>query len=186
MGKAVKETALAAGELLEKLLLWARVQSGNYQLKTDVFDIDMLIITCIESLAEAAKLKNITINYKAENHLVMADKETVTFVLKNSIENAIKFSHEGSSITILTEVSKEEVKISVIDNGIGMDVERLINSFNIEYANPRKGTNGEKGYGISLPLCKDFIELNGGKTALKSVENKGTEFHFTLPRLKNQ
>ena len=184
-GKAIKDTALSTGVLLEKLLLWTRVQTGNYKVKPEIIDIRQLTSSCITTLADFAAQKNVTINYKGERHMVVADKDTTVFVIKSTLDNAIKFSHENGVVTVLSvEAENKQIKITILDNGVGIAKERLDSLFQLDRMHAAKGTRGEKGAGLSLLLCKDFAELNDGKLSLDSQEGHGTAFHLSLPMAK--
>jgi|GEM_PF-6009607 len=181
MGKAIKNAADKTGDLLEKLLLWSKVQTGNYPIKQEVINLCDIINSVVADLEDIAASKKITITCTSENIFVKADKKLITFVLRNVIENAIKFSYEESVVTVLCNSEKQnKTEIRITDSGIGMSEELINNVFHIQHAHARKGTKGEKGSGISLVLCKDFIELNGGEAYIESGAGKGTVFCFSL------
>ncbi|MDZ7777048.1 MAG: ATP-binding protein [Bacteroidales bacterium] len=102
--------------------------------------------------------------------------------MRNLISNAIKFTRQGGEIKISAEKSAKEILVSVSDNGIGIAPGRIEKLFRIDENDSTPGTNKEKGTGLGLILCKEFVEKHGGRIWVESVENKGTVFTFTLPR----
>ena len=96
--------------------------------------------------------------------------------------NAIKFSHSGGFVKITAEETEKEIKISIKDKGVGIKKYLLENLFRIDKSTTTKGTIGEKGTGLGLILCKEFIEKNNGKLIISSVENEGSTFTVVLPK----
>jgi signal transduction histidine kinase len=132
-------------------------------------------------LDNAAGQKSIVItNTVPDNIAVYADENMMSAVLRNLISNAIKFTHPGGKINISAE-KKEELTVSVSDNGIGIPKNRIEQLFRIDENYSTSGTQNEKGTGLGLILCKEFIEKHGGKIWVESEEGKGSIFHFTLP-----
>jgi two-component system sensor histidine kinase/response regulator len=101
-------------------------------------------------------------------------------VLRNLISNAIKFSGNKGKIKISAKKSCEEIIVSVSDNGVGIVPERLEKLFRLDESESTQGTNNEKGTGLGLILCKEFVEKHGGKIWAQSKPGKGTTFYFTL------
>ena len=106
-------------------------------------------------------------------------------VIRNLLTNAIKFSKEGGAVVIKSEPEGDMVMISVIDNGIGIAEENQKRLFGLENVHSTFGTKNEKGSGLGLVLCREFIERNGGKIWANSVLNQGSEFIFTVPSAMN-
>jgi signal transduction histidine kinase len=111
---------------------------------------------------------------------VFADKNMVSTVFRNLITNAIKFSHPDSSFTIRAFNDKGIVQIEVIDHGIGISNKNLEKLFRIDQSFSNYGTNKEKGSGLGLIICKEFVKLNQGKIWVDSKLGKGSSFKFTL------
>ncbi len=105
----------------------------------------------------------------------------VNFVVRNLLSNAIKFSFQKSKIEISQQLKDDFYIFTIQDYGIGMNNESKDKLFKIESANSIAGTANEKGTGLGLIICKEFIEKNGGKIWVESFENKGSSFHFSLP-----
>jgi signal transduction histidine kinase len=170
--------------LLENLLEWSRSQTGNIEFKRERFDLATLLELNKQLLQNQAQTKNISIiNENAQALQVDVHKHSVNTVIRNLISNAIKFTPEGGKIVLAAKATSEELQISVSDNGVGMTKEVMTKLFRIDTKITTKGTADEKGTGLGLILCKDFIEKNGGKIWVESEQGKGSTFHFTLPVL---
>lgn len=169
--------------LLENLLEWSRSQTGNIEFKPEVFDLTALLQQNIELLTVQAQNKQITIHRKeAEHELpVRAHKHSVNTVVRNLISNAIKFTPQGGTVTLSARPSERQLTVSIADTGVGMSPEIIKKLFRIDTKHTTKGTAEEKGTGLGLILCKDFIEKNGGKIWVESEVGKGSVFYFTLP-----
>jgi len=105
----------------------------------------------------------------------------VNFVVRNLMNNAIKFSYQNSKIEISQELKDDLYVFTIQDYGIGMNRETLEKLFKIESTHPISGTANEKGTGLGLIICKEFVERNGGSIWVESKEGKGSSFHFNLP-----
>ncbi len=102
-------------------------------------------------------------------------------MIRNLISNAIKFTPESGSVTLSAQVARQQVKVSITDTGVGMSPEVVSKLFRIDTKHSTKGTADEKGTGLGLILCKEFIEKNGGRIGVESEPGKGSVFFFTLP-----
>ena len=169
-------------ELLEDLLEWARSQTNKISLNIEPFNISSIVRSEELNLNQQAKNKNITIkNIVDANAIVLADKSTVRSIIRNLLSNAIKFSYTNSSIIIDSKVDSHFLKISVIDNGVGISYSKMKKLFDLDEKNSTKGTDGEKGTGLGLSLCNEFIKRNGGEFKIESSLGEGSVFSFTLP-----
>ena len=101
--------------------------------------------------------------------------------MRNIVANAIKFTNKGGKVEISSMQKKDHILISIKDNGIGMSEANLKKLFKIEEAYSTEGTNNEKGTGLGLILCKEFIKNHKGEIAAKSKLGKGTTFNITIP-----
>lgn len=168
--------------LLENLLEWSRSQTGAIEFKPEAFNLSELVQENIDLLNAQAHTKEITLHYaNAQPITVMAHKNSVTTVIRNLISNAIKFTPKGGTITLSATKSNEEALISISDTGVGMSIEVIDKIFRIDAKHSTKGTADEKGTGLGLVLCKDFVEKNKGSIGVQSEEGKGSTFYFTLP-----
>jgi len=171
-----------AFNLLENLLTWARMQTNLIQYNPKTFAVSKKINESIELLSGALTKKSIKIEVLSDEEItVYADVNMFSTVFRNLVANAIKFTHENGNISI--DIKKEEdfCRISIKDDGVGISEEDIQKIFRIDSKHKTVGTKGEKGTGLGLILCKDFVEKNGGEIAVKSVVGEGSEFSFTLP-----
>jgi two-component system sensor histidine kinase/response regulator len=168
-------------ELLDNLLHWAGSQIKGFKVNRVEFNIEKVIEEKIALALPLYNVKNITVvNAVNHNTMVFADINMINIVLRNLLSNAIKFSRSNTTITVNAYKENEFVYVEVIDEGIGISKEEQKLLFNnISYTKP--GTANEKGTGIGLPLCKEFVEKNGGAISVESQLGKGSTFTFTLP-----
>ncbi len=170
-------------ELLENLLGWARSQTGRLEIKPATFNISEAIKENIRLLSKAALNKKIKIEMMVDDSLeVFADSNSVKTVIRNLISNAIKFTKESGVISIYVDEWKDSVEIGVHDTGVGMSQDVMDKIFDISSKHSTLGTNKEKGTGLGLILCKEFIERNNGKLSVESTVGQGSTFKFTLPK----
>jgi len=174
-----------AYSLLDNLLTWSRIQQGSIVIKRKEENISTLIQECILPLQATAKLKHISIEYsEIEEPIVSMDRFSIKIVLLNLINNAIKFSHQGGVINISTENKGSQTIVSISDHGIGMTQEQIKHLFKIDQGYTTLGTNKEKGTGLGLILCQEFIQKNDGRVWVKSTEKMGSTFKFSLDNIK--
>lgn len=179
----VKRSAESAYKLLENLLEWSRIQIGGVKISPELIDISILINESITSLKETSILKNIKIITTVPNDtFVFADQEMVKAVIRNLLTNAIKFSNSDSYVKITAEEDSAHTKIMITDKGVGIKPETLNSLFRIDKAISTKGTQGEKGTGLGLILCKEFLQKNKGQLLVESDVNKGSTFTIVLPK----
>lgn len=170
-------------ELLENLLKWASSQMKGSVIRPIVFDIKDVVTSKVQLYEKAARLKGIEIidNTIKETN-VFADKDMIEIVVRNLITNAIKFSKSGDLITITSSSKNGTVCVCVADNGKGIPKEEIGKLFGKQVFSTR-GTQNEKGTGLGLILCKDFIHKNEGDIWVESQENVGSKFYFILPAI---
>jgi two-component system, sensor histidine kinase and response regulator len=169
-------------DLLENLLIWASAQIKGIPIHQQKLNVHTLSQENINLLSGVAHHKSIRLNNEVEEHsIAFADIDMINLVLRNLISNAIKFTPEHGTITIKTRLQDEKCIVSVQDNGVGISNENLTILFNQHEHPTTKGTANEKGTGLGLILCKDFVERNGGTIWVESEKDKGTTFFFSLP-----
>lgn len=173
-------------ELLDELLAWAKSQSGKTQFEPHDILISDIYSTVFNTIQHAADLKNINIKLEnKDNSTIYADDKMLRTILRNLTSNAIKFSEKNAKITIIAQSTPTHTTITVKDEGTGIPKERLNHLFDITLVESWPGTDGEKGSGLGLILCKEFIEKHHGTITVTSELNKGSEFTFILPKEKN-
>jgi len=172
--------------LLNNLLQWTKAQTGKLDNRPEYLDINDPVNTVIAILSIAAREKKIKlISHIKKNHKVYCDKNLLLTILRNLIHNAIKYSKNGEKIEISTVVKNGFIEFSIVDNGIGIPKTNLDNLFKIKHSFSTKGTNNEEGTGLGLILCKEFVEIMGGKIWAESKPETGTTIKFTVPN-KNE
>lgn len=179
----VNKSAESAFKLLENLLTWAQSQSGNIDYLPEIFDIGNLTAEAIENLQGQADEKEIAIiNEISDYSEIFADKNMISMVLRNLISNALKFTHNGGKVTVNAEIQGREMLVAVSDTGVGIPPEQLPKLFKIKENVSTVGTNDERGTGLGLLLCKEFIEQHGGRIWAESEVGEGTTFFFSIPK----
>lgn len=169
-------------ELLENLLTWSKSQRGNITVDKVDFNLSKIIETIINILKLATEKKKITVvNNCVENLHATADREMISTVFRNLLNNALKFTPSGKKITIDSLWEENSVTISITDEGTGIAEENLKRLFKIDDKFKTDGTDGEKGTGLGLIICKEFIEKNDGKIDVSSTPGLGSKFSFTIP-----
>ncbi len=170
-------------QLLTNLLEWSRSQTGNLKFKPETTDIAQLVNNSLDILISTAESKNIKVKNNIKPGLnVIADKNTITTVVRNLVSNAVKYSREGGTVIISAEERENDVKVNVEDNGVGISPENIEKLFRIDINFSTKGTYDESGTGLGLLLCKEFVEKNGGKIFVESILGEGSTFSFTLDK----
>jgi len=170
-------------ELLENLLTWSLSHLGKIDFEPQTISINFLIEENLKLLTNLAVKKNIQlIPIMSEEIMVFADKNMILTIIRNLISNAIKFTNPGGEVTVgCSKANNMEVNVFVKDTGVGMNKEKIETLFLIENSKSSLGTNKEKGTGLGLVLCKEFIEKNKGKIHVESELGQGSLFSFTLP-----
>ena len=168
--------------LLDDLLVWTMSQNNEKNFNPVKINLNELLRDEIVSSIISATQKQITLRHSiAPNLNVTADLQMVKTILRNLIGNAIKYTNTGGEISISASEGKQFVEIAVKDNGIGISPAFQRELFKINDNHSTKGTNNEKGTGLGLLLCKEFIEMHGGNIRVESKPGIGSKFKFTLP-----
>ena len=174
-------------KLLEKLLIWARLQRGEMPFNPEIINLYQISEEILHGLRHTAGQKNIELNNDIPLNInLMADENMLGICIRNLISNAIKFTYENGKVQLRAFHKNDEVVISVSDNGTGMSENDIKNLFRIETSFTSIGTGHEKGSGLGLILCREFVEKHGGKIWVESEEGKGSTFFFTMPGEKQQ
>lgn len=168
--------------LLENLLEWSRSQTGNVDFTGEVFDLAELMESNKNLLASQARTKKINIILETgPEYMVRLHKQSVNTVIRNLISNAIKFTPEGGIIRVGVETKAAFMHVYVADNGLGMSQEVVNKLFRIDTKHSTRGTANEKGTGLGLILCREFVEKNGGKISVESRQGHGSIFSIIFP-----
>jgi signal transduction histidine kinase len=145
-------------------------------------DIQSVAQENIELFTPVAEAKNITLkNEILTTSPVFSDESALQTIIRNLVNNAIKFTPEGGEVSISTEEKGDKIFIKINDTGTGIAADKLEKLFSLNKQSS-KGTAGEKGSGLGLMLCKELVELNKGTIQAISELGKGSSFVFSLPR----
>jgi two-component system, sensor histidine kinase and response regulator len=172
--------------LMENLLHWVKSQMNAANVSPGELSMEEITDETIHIHQLQATTKKISITREMnESPFVFADRDMVTLVLRNLLSNAIKFTPAHGTVIIRLETESGFCRISVIDNGIGMDRETLARIQDNSYYSTN-GTARESGTGLGLMLCRDFLSKNNGALVIESEPGKGSTFSFTLPLVENE
>lgn len=172
--------------LLDNLLSWAKSQTGNSIYQPEQINLSPIVREIIEESKSVAKIKNITIRLIGTSEVeAFVDVNMFKTILRNLISNAMKYTHQDGEIGVAVEQNTMNVEVSVADNGVGMTEETRNKLFEIDTSITTTGTANEKGSGLGLVLCKEFVETHGGEIWVESELGKGSKFIFSLPRIDN-
>jgi signal transduction histidine kinase len=168
--------------LLNNLLDWTLLQMDKLNLQSTKIDLHKIVNENIELLGAVQTKKIQLLNKIKPGSLAFADSNTTNLVIRNLMTNAIKFTNDGGFVTIDSEERATEWMVSVEDNGIGMNSDVMKILFDKTAPYTTRGTANEKGTGLGLILCKEFVEKNGGKIWVESNAGQGSKFSFTIPK----
>ena len=179
----LKDSSKATFKLLENLLTWARSQKGEIEFNPVPNDLFKVVQSNIDLFASNAENKKILILNNLDQYLIFDfDSDMINTVVRNLINNAIKYTREAGQITISAKKVDSKIEISVNDTGIGIDSETAKKLFTSDLKpNKKEGTIGEKGTGLGLILCKEFVLKHNGNIWAESELGRGSTFSFTLP-----
>ena len=178
----IHESSEGSLNLLENLLVWARAQTGSLNFEPYIIEVKPLLISMQKFYSHVSQKKDISIDCECDDNIyAFADEKMVRTIIRNLINNAIKFTKIDGKILLNANLKNDEIHISIRDNGVGIDKDRISLLFREDVQSSTKGTEQESGTGLGLILVDTFVKINGGKIVVKSEENKGTIFSFTLP-----
>ncbi len=179
----LSKSAQGIYKLLDNLLHWSSLQTGRLEYNPEKLDLKELILNIVSLYKSKALEKEISLikNINGETY-VYADNNMIDTVIRNLINNSIKFTEKGGEIVLKTISKDDKIVVSISDNGVGISSDDLNKLFKIEEHFSNFGTSNESGTGLGLILCKEFIEKNGGKIWVQSKEGEGTTFSFCLPK----
>lgn len=178
----IYKSAKAIFNLLENLLQWSRLQSGRMEFNPGRINLNELIEENVIIYQANSLRKNISLDYKIDDEIfVYADRNMADAVLRNILSNSVKFTNPGGTVKIEANTRQGYAIIAVKDNGVGISKNNLDKLFILGESPLTLGTSNEKGTGLGLLLCKEFIEKNNGTIKVESRPGEGTLFTFTLP-----
>ena len=174
-------------KLLDNLLQWANMQTGRLHPKSETFDLQEMIKDVGQFFQVYAHDKQISLKiHLSDPTYVLADKNMVRTILRNLVSNAVKYTAPGGIVEISHSKKGNFTEVCVKDCGLGMTPEVMSGLFQAGLASSTAGTANEKGTGLGLLLCKEFVEKNGGRIRVESERGTGSSFWFTLPLSKTE
>jgi two-component system, sensor histidine kinase and response regulator len=181
---SMNATAKQMAKSLNDLLDWARVQRGAFEWKPEPFDLGSVVEESLLLMQSAAASKEVTVTSRVpKGERVHADPIMILTVVRNLLQNAVKYSPRGSEVTLGSErTDPDAVRVTVSDSGIGMSPTLVASLFLLDSRTSRPGTEGERGTGLGLKFCHEFLARHGSTLQVQSEEGKGTTFSFMLPR----
>lgn len=180
--ETVQKASSSTFELLENLLTWARQQKNEIEFQPKNQDIKELIENVIQLKTPAIVNKNIILKDNIVDSInCNFDYDMINLVVRNLVDNAIKFTPQGGEIKIEADAINDNIQISIADSGVGIsdDIkDKLFNKFE-HYTS--FGTKNERGSGLGLKICHEFIARHSGQIWIDSIQGKGSTFSFTIP-----
>ncbi|MEI6898804.1 MAG: two-component regulator propeller domain-containing protein [Bacteroidota bacterium] len=179
----IKDASGQAFELLQNLLIWARSQTGGVEFTPVEFNLKARVTENIELVESQATRKGIALLSVINDQVkVRGDVNMVNTILRNLLTNAVKFTPRGGSVEVGVNEKEHLHEIYVTDSGVGIEEQNLKKIFRIDSKHTTKGTDKEKGTGLGLILCREFVEKMGGHISVESKPGAGSTFLFTLPK----
>ncbi len=167
--------------LLYNLLDWSKVERKLISLKPIEIELKKVVEVVVEDMHLALKQKNIEVQLQISDDLQLyADPLILSIIIKNILDNAVKFSHENGKIDILAQGGAEKCRITIQDHGVGMSKETMDKLFKLNAMQSKNGTKGETGGGIGFIITKELVALHGGALKVSSQESKGTSVVFSI------
>ncbi|PLX13861.1 MAG: hypothetical protein C0597_10940, partial [Marinilabiliales bacterium] len=180
----IYDTSVNGYNLLENLLKWSQSQTDKILFEPKKVNLHEIAQFCIDDVENQSRFKDIdVINEVPKNYHIIADVNLLKTILRNLINNAVKFTNRNGMISVLCQKEANDVVITVKDTGIGMSENDLKEMFKIDKIKSKPGTNRERGSGLGLILCKEFVEKHGGKIWVESELDIGSTFSFTIPKI---
>ena len=159
-----------------------RDRSNSARSNPELFDVSEIVTECFNLLQVNAEKKNIKLIKDISSPFrVYADKNMILTVIRNLINNALKFTNEGGQIIVSAKDEADICRISVEDTGVGMDDKTVTKLFRLDENVTTTGTSGETGTGLGLIICKEFIDKNNGQIKAESRIGSGSTFTIILP-----
>ena len=183
--KIIRDAATNAFDLLVNLLEWSRLQSNRIVIKPEQLNLNDIIMDNVNIGVTMSINKNITLEYimQGDHHLIVSDRAMINTVLRNLISNAIKYTPQNGNILVTLKQKDDMYLISVQDSGMGLTEETIGKLFRVNAIQSTPGTANEKGTGLGLVLCKDFVNKLGGEIWVESDYGNGALFTFSLKNI---
>jgi len=181
----IKQSSHRVMDLLTNMLNWASSHTGKMHFEPVHLDLHEIVKEIIQDTKDLAAEKSLQVNYDLlpEKSTILADRNMLSTVLRNLLTNAMKFSQRNGKLHVSATENNKEILVSVKDHGVGIPAEKIGKLFTIGESESTPGTNNEKGTGLGLLICKEFIDKHNGRIWAESEEGKGSVFSFVLPMI---
>jgi len=178
----VHNSSISVYQLLDNLLTWSKTQRQKAMVNPEIIILHSAVQICMELLDSMAADKKIIIQNKLEKDLLaFADSMMINTAIRNLLSNAIKFTQKGGCVTVSARSENADIILEITDTGVGISTEKIAELFAFNETQSGIGTEGEKGTGLGLIICKEFIELNHGKIWVESKVGEGSTFFLRIP-----
>ncbi len=183
LGDSIETNALGLSSLTDNLLKWALTQKDAISINPESLDVNQIVMESQSVLGRLAEAKEIRIISEIPEHTrILADKDSMLTIIRNLLDNAIKYTPVGGIITLSSKESEVGIDLYVKDTGVGIPQDRTQTIFLLQKEKSTHGTEGEKGTGLGLHLVKELMDLNQGYISVVSKVNEGTTFIIQLPK----
>jgi ligand-binding sensor domain-containing protein/signal transduction histidine kinase len=180
--KKINQSVKHLLDLLENLLTWSRSQRGRIKYDPVRFNLSNLIQENVNLHKLLAEKKGIMLLSPEEDEVfAYGDRDMINSVIRNLVTNALKFTDKDKKVEIKVQSHEKKIAVSIVDEGVGIHPENMEKLFRIDEKFKSTGTAGEKGTGLGLIICREFVEKNGGEIKVESSPGQGTTFSFTVP-----
>ena len=178
----IHNSSLQIHNLLDNLLKWAQSQSSSIKFNPEIIDVNELIDINISLFKETSQKKQIELIANGKvNNKAYADKNMVNTIVRNLINNALKFTNKGGKISLSTKTINQQIEVSVTDTGIGMTEDIIKKVLDSDELYSSAGTMDEPGTGLGLAICQEFLDAHDSKLWIQSQPGKGSTFYFSVP-----
>lgn len=182
----INNSAVKIYDILNHIVLWSKSQAGKINLNIDRINLSKVCLSAINDIILNANIKKIKLVCRVREDLyVKADADLLKVVLRNLLNNSVKFTMPGGIVVLDASEKETFIQISIKDNGIGISDKLLNQIFDFKVPYSAKGTMEEKGAGLGLLICKELIERHGGAIWAESKVEEGSTFFITIPKIEN-
>ncbi|MDP4209624.1 MAG: PAS domain-containing sensor histidine kinase [Bacteroidota bacterium] len=186
IAKLLYDSSKHTFELLQNLLEWAKIQQGGLNFKPELLDLSFILNEETETLAPLINQKEISLELSIPADIqITADKYMLRSIFRNLLTNAVKFTPNNGSVTVKALNDNNNIIIAVKDTGIGLSSDEQERLFKIDRVISKNGTNNERGTGLGLMLCNEFVKKHNGEISVESTSGKGSTFRIVIPQEKN-
>jgi signal transduction histidine kinase len=181
MADVLADGAENSSQLLNDLLGWSRSQRGDIAFSPHHLKLHGIVEDQLSTLRRAAAEKQVFLENEVGSMDVRADEYMLKTIIRNLVSNGIKFTPVGGTVSVTSVVHTDGVEVLVTDTGVGMSEEQQNNLFVLDSKTSTLGTSGERGTGLGLTVCREFVDAHGGTLTISSTVNEGSTFRVFLP-----